>query len=151
MSTEVTVPKNGNVVRPSLNSWISDWFGDDLSSMFNSNFNRGITLPAVNIRETDDAYFVEMAVPGMKKSNFEIALDNNVLLISTEREHQEESDEGTYTRREFGYSAFRRSFTLPETVDEQKIMATYQDGLLSVHLPKREEAKKKPARTITIS
>jgi len=151
MSTVVTLPKNGSVVRPNLNSWIDDWFGRDLSSMFNSNFNTGMTLPAVNIKETGDAYFVEMAVPGMKKSDFDISLDNNVLSISTQNETEHEDKRENYTRREFGYSSFRRSFTLPETVEDGKIAAKYDEGILSIHLPKKDEAKQKPARNIKIS
>ena len=151
MSTVVTVPKNGSVIRPNLNSWIDDWFGRDLSSMFSANFNRGMTLPAVNIKETGDAYFVEMAVPGMKKSDFDINIDNNVLSISTENELEHEDKEENYTRREFGYSSFKRSFTLPETVEDGKIAARYNEGILSIHLPKKDEAKQKPVRNIKIS
>lgn len=151
MSTLVTVPKNGNVVRPNLNTWIDDWFGKDLNTLFNTNFNRGITLPAVNIRETGDAYFVEMAVPGLKKSDFEISIDNNVLSIATELSNENEHQYENYTRQEFGYSTFKRSFTLPETVEEDKIEANYKDGILAVHLPKKEEAKQKPMKTIKIS
>lgn len=151
MSNLVTQPKNGSMQRPSLNSWIDDWFGRDLSSIFNTNFNTGITLPAVNIRETGDAYFVEMAVPGMSKKDFDISIDNNVLSISSEQETQEEHGKDTYTRREFGYSSFKRSFTLPETVEDDKIAAHYKEGILSIHLPKKEEAKQKPIRSIKIS
>lgn len=151
MSTLVTVPKNGTLVRPNLNSWIDDWFGRDISSMFNTNFNSGITLPAVNIRETGEAYFVEMAVPGLKKSDFDISIDNNVLSISTELQDKHEDQNETFTRREFGYSSFKRSFTLPETVEDHKIEGKYHEGILSIHLPKKDEAKQKPARTIKIS
>ena len=151
MSTLLSVPKNGTVVRPNLNSWIDDWFGRDVSSMFNTNFNAGITLPAVNIRETGEAYFVEMAVPGLKKTDFSISIDNNVLSISTELEEKSEAQNESYTRREFGYSSFKRSFTLPETVEDQKIEGKYQEGILSIHLPKKDEAKQKPTRTIKIS
>ena len=151
MSTVVTLPKNGSVVRPNLNSWIDDWFGRDLSSVFSTNFNTGMTLPAVNIKETGDAYYVEMAVPGMKKTDFDISIDNNVLSISTENETEHEDKGENYTRREFGYSSFRRSFTLPETVEDDKIGAKYSEGILSIHLPKKDEAKQKPARNIKIS
>ena len=105
----------------------------------------------VNIKETADAYFVEMAVPGLKKSDFHIDLDNQVLSISTETEEEKEQREENYTRREFGYSSFKRTFTLPETVDDGKIKAAYNQGILSIHLPKKEEAKQKPARSIKIS
>ncbi len=94
---------------------------------------------------------MEMAVPGLKKSDFHIDLDNQLLSISTKmREENEEKDE-IYTRREFGYASFKRSFTLPESVNEDKINASYNEGILSIHLPKKEEAKQKPARSIKIS
>ena len=94
---------------------------------------------------------VEMAVPGLKKSDFHIELDNQVVSISTEAKEEQERQEENYTRREFGYSSFKRSFTLPESVDEEKINATYNEGILSIHLPKKEEAKQRPARSIKIS
>jgi HSP20 family protein len=110
-----------------------------------------MSLPKVNIKETKDDYFVEMAVPGMKKDDFNIDLDNKVLSISTEHKEETENTQENYTRREFGYSSFKRTFTLPESVDDNKIKATYTDGILTIQLPKREEAKEKPARTIKIS
>lgn len=156
MSNLVSVPKNGSLAKsnldfPSWSNWIDSFFGSDLTSVFTSNFNTGITLPKVNIRETADAYWVEMAVPGMKKSDFQIDLDNQRLSISTEVKQEEENKEDNYTRREFGYASFRRSFTLPDSIDDDKIQASYNDGILSIHLPKREEARQKPARTIKIS
>ena len=108
-------------------------------------------IAKVNIKETGDAYVVEMAVPGLKKSDFQIDLDNHVLSISTEMKEENEQKEDNYTRREFGYSSFKRTFTLPDSVDDSKIDAKYEDGILNIHLPKREEAKQKPARTIKIS
>lgn len=136
---------------PNWSSWIDEVFNRDLPSVFTSNFNTGITLPKVNIRETKDAYFVDMAVPGLKKSDFHIDIDNKVLSISTEIEDSNEHQENNYTRREFGYSSFKRSFSLPETVKEDKIKAEYNDGVLSIHLPKKEEAIQKPPRSIKIS
>jgi HSP20 family protein len=158
MSTLVNVPKNGGLANvnsgvnfPTWSNWIEDIFNRDLPSVFTSNFNTGMTLPKVNIKETADAFMVEMAVPGLKKSDFHIDLDNQVLSISTELKEENEQKEENYTRREFGYSSFKRTFTLPETVDDSKIDASYKDGILSIHLPKKEEAKQKPARTIKIS
>jgi HSP20 family protein len=92
-----------------------------------------------------------MAVPGLKKSDFQIELDNQVLSISTETKEEQENQEENYTRREFGYASFKRSFTLPESVDEEKINASYSEGILNIHLPKKEEAKQRPARSIKIS
>lgn len=158
MSNLVTVPKNGslsnrnsNINFPTWSNWLDDVFNRDLPSVFTSSFNTGITLPKVNIKETADAYMVEMAVPGLKKSDFQIDLDNQVLSISSETKEESEQKEENYTRQEFGYSSFKRTFSLPETVDEDKINARYNEGILSIHLPKKEEAKQKPSRTIKIS
>lgn len=158
MSTLVNVPKNAGLANvnaglnyPTWSNWIDEIFNRDLPSVFTSNFNTGITLPKVNIKETPDAFMVEMAIPGLKKSDFHIDLDNQVLSISTEMKEEHESKDQTYTRREFGYSAFKRSFTLPESVDDTKIDAKYKDGILSIYLPKKEEAKQKPAKTIKVS
>lgn len=136
---------------PTWSSWMDELLNNDLPSVFQSNFNTGMSLPKVNISETDDAYEVELAAPGMKKDDFNIEIDNQVLTISSEMENEEETTDNNYTRREFGYSSFKRSFTLPESVDDGKIKAKYNEGILNIELPKREEAKKKPARSIKIS
>ncbi|MFD0863989.1 Hsp20/alpha crystallin family protein [Sungkyunkwania multivorans] len=136
---------------PRWSSWIDEMFNRDLPSVFSPNFNSGLTLPKVNIRETKDAYFVEMAVPGLKKSDFHIDLDNKVLSISTTVASKDEDQEDTLIRREFEYSSFKRSFSLPETIEEDKIKANYVDGVLSIHLPKKEEAIQKPPRNIKVS
>jgi len=159
MNNLVTTRKNGSMANtnsngltsPTWSSWLDEVFNRDLPSVFTSNFNTGITLPKVNIRETKDAYFVDMAVPGLKKSDFHIDIENQVLSISTEMEESNEHQEDNFTRREFGYSSFKRSFSLPETVNENDIKAEYSDGVLSIHLPKKEEAIQKPPRSIKIS
>ena len=157
MSNLVNVPKNGSLANtnsnasfPSTSNWLDDIFNRDLPSVFTSNFNTGV-LPKVNIKETADNYVVEMAVPGLKKSDFKLDLDHHLLSISTEKKETHEEQQENYTRKEFGYSAFKRTFTLPETVDDDKISANYQDGILNILLPKKEEAKQKPARQIKIS
>ncbi len=158
MNNLINVPKSGslantnsNVNFPTLSNWLDDIFNRDVPSVFTSNFNTGITLPKVNIIETADAFIVEMAVPGLKKSDFQVDLDNQVLSISTETNEENEHKDGNYTRREFGYSSFKRTFSLPETVNDAQIDASYKDGILSILLPKKEEAKQKPARSIKIS
>ncbi len=158
MSNLVNVPKNGSLANtnsnlnfPSWSNWIDEIFNRDLPSVFTSNFNTGISLPKVNIKETSDAFMVDMAVPGLKKSDFIINLDNQGLSISTEVKKEEEHKDENYTRREFGYSSFKRTFTLPESIDGNKINANYKDGILSIYLPKKEEAKQKPPRVIKIS
>jgi HSP20 family protein len=158
MSNLVNVPKSGslsntnsNLNFPTWSTWLDDIFNRDLPSVFTSNFNTGITLPKVNIKETADAFIVDMAVPGLKKSDFHIDLENQLLSISSEIKEEKELKDDNFTRREFGYSSFKRTFTLPETVNDDKINASYTDGILSILLPKKEEAKQKPARTIKIS
>lgn len=157
MTSLATIKKNGGLANkntgsnfPSL-SWFDDFTLNDFPSLFSSNFNTGISLPKVNIKEVADAFIVEMAVPGMKKTDFDIHLDNQILSISAEIKEEHKDDDEGYSRREFGYSSFKRSFTLPDSVDDSKINANYNEGILNIHLPKREEAKRKPSRTIKIS
>ncbi len=122
-----------------------DWLGGMQS--FNAN------VPAVNIKETDTSFGIELAAPGKKKEDFNIEIDHNVLTISSEEkaEKEEKDTEGKYTRKEFSYSSFRRAFTLPETVNTENINATYENGVLHIALPKREEALPKPKRLIEIA
>ena len=108
------------------------------------------SLPAVNITENDNGYTIEVAAPGLAKKDFKIDLDKNSLTIASVREDKQEESNDRYTRREFRYTNFSRSFTLPETVDSDKINATHKDGILYVNIPKMEEAKEKPARQIAI-
>lgn len=158
MSTLVTTPRNGNsdtrksnVSVPRFPSWVDNFFDNELGTGFLSNFNTGMTLPAVNIKEDSDNFFLEIAVPGMKKEDFNIDVDNKILSISSEESNDSQETKENYTRREFGYSSFKRTFTLPDSVDSDNIKATYTNGILSIYLPKREEAKEKPAKRIKIS
>lgn len=137
---------------PTVPSLWDSFFGRDLFDLDNASA-AGTTLPAVNIKENNDEYYVEVAAPGMKKSDFKIELDNNLLVISSEKEdsYDEKDEQGKYTRREFSYQAFKRSFTLPRTIEGEKINAKYNDGVLRIVIPKKEEAKNKPARQIQIA
>jgi HSP20 family protein len=119
-----------------------DWFG--------GMENFGNTFPAVNIRENERDFEVEIAVPGKKKEDFNIEVDNNVLTVSLDYKKEEEAKEENYTRREFSFNSFKRAFTLPETVNEEKINASYTDGILRFTLPKKEEALPRPKRLIEI-
>ncbi|MFA5713018.1 MAG: Hsp20/alpha crystallin family protein [Bacteroidales bacterium] len=141
--------------RENLPLWagvFNDIFRDDIGSWLPRNYsNENATLPSVNMKESDDAFELEMAAPGMKREDFEIKLDKGVLSISSEKREessQEESD--NYTRREFSYQAFCRSFSLPTSADIDKIGAKYVDGILTINIPKLEEAKPKPIRLIDI-
>ncbi len=146
----MTLLKRSNTYLPTF--W-DNFFSRDLSDWGNSNFSStDTTLPAVNVKETDDAFEIEVAAPGMSKNDFRINMENNMLTISSEKqEEQKEEEKGRFTRREFSYQSFQRSFTVPETlVDGEKITAKYCDGILCISLPKREEIKPKPAREISI-
>lgn len=153
----MNVSKNGNYKDSGLSqrgwsNWIDDLFNmDTFPAVTSSNFNTNVSTPKVNIRETKDDYFVDMAVPGFKKEDFNIDLDNDALSISAEQKVDDENTEDNFTRREFGYASFKRTFTLPDSIEDSKIKAKYEDGILSIQLPKREEAKPKPVRTIKIS
>ena len=105
-------------------------------------FGKIQAVPAVNITDNKDDYQVSVAVPGMKKSDFKIDVEGNMLTISSEKEESSEEKDARYTRKEYSYSSFRRSFALPEEVNQEKIEASYQDGVLKVMLPKKDEAKK---------
>ncbi|MGK7389918.1 MAG: Hsp20/alpha crystallin family protein [Candidatus Cyclobacteriaceae bacterium M2_1C_046] len=107
------------------------------------------TMPSVNISETENDFKLEVAAPGMKKEDFNIVVNDNVLTISSEKT-REEREEEKFTRREFSYEAFQRRFTLPKTVDEENINASYKDGVLEISIPKKEEAKRKSPRQIDI-
>ncbi len=136
---------------PVFSSLLESFFGRDMYDMTNRAF-AGSSLPAVNIRETGDHFLVEVAAPGMKKDDFKVTLENNLLTISSAQEEGHESKaHGDYTRREFRYHSFQRSFAMPPTADAERIQATYQAGVLCIQIPKKEEAKQKPPRTIEIS
>jgi len=158
MSTLVAMPKGKEITRknnvtglPSFSSWFDNFFDNSIGTEFLSNFNTGITLPAVNIKETPNDFILELAIPGMKKSDFIIDVENKILSISSEVTKEHEEKDEIYTRREFGYSSFKRTFTLPDSIESDKVKASYEDGILMVTLPKREEAKQKPAKRIEIS
>lgn len=119
-------------------------FNDVFESIFNDTFfnDRLVTrVPAVNISETQDHFHVELAAPGLKKQDFEINLDRNVLNIAVETQAQNTEENKRYGKREFSYSSFARSFTLPDQADYTRIEARYEDGILKVDIAKKEEAK----------
>jgi HSP20 family protein len=124
----------------------NDWFGNEPV------FNRMLTVPAVNVIENDKQYKITVAAPGLKKDDFKVDLDGNMLTISAEKEEtKEEKEEERYTRKEYNYSSFSRSFTLPDEVNKEKIEALYENGVLNLTLPIKEEVKKMMAsKQITI-
>lgn len=137
---------------PSFSNLFDDYFNTELGDWRRNNFSASnTTLPKVNIKEDGDKYVVEMAAPGMKKGDFKLNLDQNVLTISAEIKEDQKEQEAKYTKREFAYQAFQRSFTLPESANGDKISASYNNGILEVAIPKKEEAKPKPPRQISIA
>jgi HSP20 family protein len=114
----------------------NEWFDDDRF------INRMITMPSVNITENNDYYNVSLAVPGLMKDDFKIDLDGNMLTISAEKEENKEEKDKKFTRKEFNYTSFSRSFTLPEDVREESIDAHYENGILFIKLPRKVNGKK---------
>lgn len=159
------VKRNGNLASH-LPTFFDDFFNRDFFNWNLSNFsNTNTTIPAVNIKETADSYEVEVAAPGMNKKDFKVQLDGNLLTISSEKAEQQEGEnqqqngnwqqqqkEERYLSREFSYQSFQRTFTLQkEVVDADKIQARYEDGVLHLLIPKKEEARQKPPRVIEIA
>jgi HSP20 family protein len=112
--------------------------------------NTGISMPAVNVNENDNQFIIEVAAPGMEKKDFKLDLNHNVLTISSEKMEKKESERKKFTRREFNYTSFNRIFTLPNSVNEDGIKASYKDGILNITIPKKEEAKEKGPKHIEI-
>jgi HSP20 family protein len=138
---------------PVLSTWLDDFFSNELADWRNQNFSApNTTLPKVNIKEDDKGFAIEMAAPGLKKEDFKIQLHDNLLTISSEKkEEKKEEKDKKITRQEFSYQAFTRSFTLPESADGEKINAAYQDGILTLTIPKKEEVKPQKPKEIPIS
>ena len=147
-NTNMTIVKQNPVLLPSI---LEDLFDSDFFKK-PTMMQTGLTVPAVNIKETPENYVIEMAAAGMSKNDFNIHVERNVITISSEksRENTEENKEGTYTRKEFSYSSFSRSFTLPEAANREDINATYNDGILHVFIAKKDEAKMLP-KSIKVS
>lgn len=145
----MTLMRFNNQQFPSL---FDNLFSRDWMDWTNSNFSdTNTTMPAVNVKETNDEFEIEVAAPGMKKDDFKVNLENNVLTIESEKKEEQKQNEGDYTRREFSYQSFKRSFNIPENqVNGDHIEAKYNEGILCITLPKREEVKPKPPREIKI-
>lgn len=139
------IKRNSNLILPSL-----------LDEIFKPDWNGGIqnfntSVPAVNIKESETGFKLELFAPGLKKEDFNIEIDQRMLSISSEIQTETEEDNETYSRKEFSYTSFKRTFNLPETVNFDAIEANYENGILSLRLPKREEALPKPKRLIEIA
>ena len=126
---------------PSFPTFFDDFFTKDFFDWNDKNFAKvGTTLPSVNLKETDKDFRIDLAVPGMKKDDFKVEMQNGILTISSEKkeEKEEKDNEGNYLRREFSYEAFSRSFSMPENAKEDSIVAAYKDGILNIKIGKKE-------------
>lgn len=140
-----TIKRNSNLIFPAL-----------LDEIFKPDWNGGIqnfntTIPAVNIKESETDFKLELFAPGLKKEDFNIEIDQRTLSISSEKQTETEENNEKYSRKEFSCSSFKRTFNLPETVNFDAIEANYESGILNLCLPKREEALPKPKRLIEIA
>jgi len=142
------IKRNGGF--PSFNSMISDFFNDDFfrAPAF---FGSKEAVPAANVKENPDNFEIEVAAPGLTKEDFSLIVEQGVLTIASEKKNEQTEEKDNYTRKEFSYSSFQRSFTLPESVDQDNIKANYKNGVLLVQLDKKEPVKTPAQREIKIS
>ena len=142
---KTVIKKNTTPYLPSVFDELlnTDWLGGRV--------NNYTSTPAVNIVENDTNFIIQVAVPGLKKENFNIKLDNDLLTISSNVEKEDSvKKEGKFTRKEFIFNSFKRSFNLPDSVKKTHISASYENGILLLELPKKEEAQVQPSRMIEI-
>ncbi len=150
----MTLMKNGGRLFPATPSFFDDFFTRNLWDWGPENTSSaGTTIPAVNVREIDDHFEVEMAAPGLKKGDFEVELEGNVLTISSQKESRnDEKDKQGYSRKEFCYESFTRTLQLPkDVVDEEKIEAKYENGVLRLNIPKKEPSSQKHRKVISVA
>lgn len=149
----MTLVRRSTSYYPSIPSFFDKIFNEDLVDWNNRNFSTtNTTVPAVNVKEDNEKYEIEVATPGLNKDDFKIKLENNTLTICSETKKEENEEKGAYTRKEFSYQSFQRSFSLPEGhVLTNEITAKYNDGILNIVLPKREEVKPQAPKEITIA
>lgn len=153
VNMNLTVRKNGGL--PSL---VSDFFGTSLfdrdfldldSDLFPSRL--GINVPTANVTETAKEFKLELAAPGLERKDFNVEIENHVLKISAEKEEEKSEKNGEYSRKEYSFNSFTRSFSLPENVKEGNIDAKYENGILKVSIPKEKETPVKPAQKVSVS
>lgn len=135
---------------PSLasGSWLSDFFDND--RFFDSSLLKFQSVPAVNVKETDKSFEIEVAAPGLTKKDFNVSVDNHILTISSEKKEEKETKEKDYTRQEFSYSSFSRSFALPDNIKEEEVNARYEDGVLKLTLSKKIPSTQKTKKAIEV-
>ena len=140
--------RNPGELMPAFPNWMENFMRDD--DFFANRWTREMTVPAVNVKETDKEFMLEVAAPGMKKDDFKVEVKEGNLYLSAETKMEKEEKSENYTRREFSFSSFNRSFWLPENVKADDIKATYKDGILFISLPKVKVEKKEPGKVIKI-
>ena len=144
-----TLAKTDNRIKPgAYNSILDKFFQNNFNEWWNE--NQSVTVPAVNIKESKENFMLEMAVPGMKKEDFKINVEGDFITISSEKETEMKEEDKGYSKREYNYTAFSRSFTLPESANTDKINAKYTDGVLNLTIPKKEEAVKASPKKISV-
>jgi HSP20 family protein len=149
--TQLTEKKrNGSFPRMRNDYFTNRLFFPRLFDIDDDFFGNGMSTPPANVTETEKEYTIELSVPGMNKEDIKVDLEEGVLTVSSEREEEKKSEEKNYHRREFSYSSFKRTFTLPENADETKINAKYENGMLRVSIPKSETTTSKPKKHIAI-
>ncbi|WP_428741013.1 Hsp20/alpha crystallin family protein [Tenacibaculum sp.] len=128
------------------------WTNEGLRNFFNTDFfEENSLMPAMNVKEQDDNFEIEFAAPGFSKKDFEITIDNNVLNVSGEKKHEAEEKEENYTRKEFSYNSFKRSLSLPESINtDQDVKAIYENGILKLNLQKKKGPDEKPKKIIEV-
>lgn len=129
-----------NPASRSINNWMDDLL-NDFPTSFGRTFRQDSVLPQVNIKETNDAYQLDLVAPGRNKEDFKINVDKNILTISYDKKNEQKSEDEKHIRREFNFESFKRTFTLDEKVEADKIEAKYENGVLKLNLPKKEEVK----------
>ena len=147
--TTLLKTNSGKIKPASISGMFDPFFKKEMGDWFGKEFVD--TIPGVNITETNSAYHVELAAPGLKKDDFNIKVDGDIITISSEKETETKKEDEEYSRREYNYSSFSRSFNLPEYVNQDKIMATYVDGVLKVDLPKKEVTENSATKKIKVS
>jgi HSP20 family protein len=145
---------------PAVTNWMEDFFDDRffndrfVNDRFFDEFRpmvKGVTMPAVNVAETDKMFKMEMAIPGFKKEDFHVEVKENYLVVSGETKMEKTEKEEKYNRREFRFSSFERSFVLPDNVNAEKIKAHYENGILTLELPKVKEERAVPVKSISVN
>ena len=129
----------------SVGKWIDNLFNLPLADAIGADFM--VSSPSVNIVEQDHQFNMHLAAPGLEKNDFAIRVENDYLIVSAEKKSEKEETDKRFTRREFNYSSFKRSFQLEDSIDREKISAAYENGVLNITLPKKEESWKKPSAT----